>query len=141
MDPTSIIGLISGCLSIATTTLNTINTLRALKGQYERIERDMSLLSGSINTISAALYNIDKWARHSQAKIIIASPTGSNLESSIQACMIVISGVEEHVEAVKSLKVKDKIKHLFNKDTLTELNQSLDHQINALQLLVSTINL
>jgi hypothetical protein len=141
MDPATVIGLISGCLSIATTTVNTIKSLSGLKEQYARIEQDMSLLSGRINTICAALYNIDKWARKSQAKDIIASPTGPCLESSIHSCMIVISGVEEHAQAVSSLKVRDKIKHLWNKDTLTELSQSLDCQINALQLLVSTINL
>ncbi|EPE28390.1 Protein kinase-like (PK-like) [Glarea lozoyensis ATCC 20868] len=141
MDPATVIGLISGCLSIATTTVNTIKSLSGLKEQYARIEQDMSLLSGRINTICAALYNIDKWARKSQAKDIIASPTGPCLESSIQSCMIVISGVEEHAQAVSSLKVRDKIRHLWNKDTLTELSQSLDCQINALQLLVSTINL
>jgi uncharacterized protein YqgV (UPF0045/DUF77 family) len=140
MDPASIIGLISGCLSVASTAVKTINTLHGLKEQYARIEQEMSLISGRINTICAALHNIEKWARNSDSITILAFPTGTSLECSIKSCMIVISGVEEHAQAVKRLRVKDKIKYLWNKDTHSDLSRSLDCQIIALQLLVSTTN-
>jgi hypothetical protein len=141
MDPVSIVGLISSCLSIADGACATIKNVRSLVHSYAQANQRIELISSRINTIRMALSNIESWAREKASRATLVSPTGASLEQSISCCVIVITAINKHVSACQTMGVKQRIQYLLSEGVIDDFGRSLDSQISALQLLLSTIQL
>ena len=141
MDPASIVGLVSACLSLAEKTTKAIHGSWELYTRYQAVGRNVSVLVERLSTVRSALLVLSTWIKSYLLKQAGAGELVASLEGAIASCHSVLAGIQELVEGVRVNKSSDKIKFLWNESTIDSLSNSLDSQIGALNLVVSIMHL
>lgn len=144
MDPVSAIGLASALLGIGELIGKSLLRLSSLQSRYRSSSLVITLLTGQMTTLRAALNqiaglvnsNVNGVAGHEQLVL--------DLNVAVDTCKILISELETRISQVErsadgTLSAKGKLWFLLEESGLKEFAGFLDHQTNAFNLLVSAI--
>ena len=147
MEPaTAIIGLIASCATISKC-LKTVVGLWNLREQYRETEVSLQGLESMVETIWAALEKLSLWLQSEKATkgTRLGSSALRALQSTFRACSAVLMCIETDInDAVRSeqgVGSIDKLRLLWGADTIDRHVRSLNSQVMALTLLISTLTL
>ncbi|KAI1075878.1 G-alpha-domain-containing protein [Whalleya microplaca] len=144
MDPGTIFQIVSSAISVGEVVLKCINRLGLLKAKYHNAPLIISTLIGQLYIIQAALDQLSAW----KSGHLDQDPRYRHLASQInnsfdcfRPLMIALqqkldrSGIQE----VGQLKVKETILFLWNEGEMNDYVTLLNHQANALNLLLQAV--
>src|ERR1700730_4658447 len=137
MDPISLIGGISAAGAILAAITKTVQNLYDIRGRYDEADLTIRLLIVELNTIKAALIQIQDWAQYSFA----GSPTQKELlegfEVSLEGCKMAMDVLAEEVARLVSKNpFIQRTQYAWNAAGMKEHQDRLRSQIAALQLLL-----
>ena len=136
MDPlsaaASLVGLIAGVGKVA-------STLNRLKEKYDYSALNITLVSGSLWTVKAALEAIREWRSSSTDTSRPSQQLDLDLKVSLQSCAVLITVVERKLgeSDLTRPSVYDKLRFIQLDDVFKDFTASLDSQVRALQLLLT----
>lgn len=146
MDPVSAIGLAGALVGIGDVITRSLRRLVDLQSKYRSSSLVVSLLIGQLTTLKAALNQITEWATSSLVGVLRHEQLMGDLQVSLESCHVLIFILEERIEKLEleqdggSLSVKGKIGFLLEESGLNEFTTHLNHQVNALNLLLTALN-
>jgi hypothetical protein len=137
MDPISLIGGISAAGAIIAAIATTVQNLYDIRGRYDEADLTIRLLIVELNTIKAALIQIQDWAQYSFA----GSPTQKELlegfEVSLEGCKMAMDVLAEEVARLVSKNpFIQRTQYAWNAAGMKEHQDRLRSQVAALQLLL-----
>ena len=137
MDPLSLIGGISAAGAIITAITKTVQNLYDVRGRYEGADLTIRLLIVELNTVKAALIQIQDWAQYSFA----GSPTQKELlegfQVSLEGCKIAMDVLAEEVARLISKNpFIQRTQYAWNAVRMKDHQDRLRSQVAALQLLL-----
>jgi hypothetical protein len=142
MDPISILSVVGSSLSITKVTISGVQQLSQLKERYDNVPLRVSGVITKLQLISFSLSTLDSWAKARQGSNTENLDLVVQLEASIKSCESVISCIHVKVSgAIAKENTWERVKHVWNENTIRNFENDLDHQINALQLLLHTAQL
>ncbi|TGO22441.1 hypothetical protein BPAE_0168g00120 [Botrytis paeoniae] len=144
MDPVSVIGLTGSLLSIGKIITKSIRSLTTLQSKYKDASLMVSLLIGQLTTIRAALSEVSDWITTSLRGIVEHEQLVDDLKVSLGSILMLISILDDRISQLDrndlgDLNLRGKIKFLWDENEMGELDSYLNSQINALTLLLSSI--
>src|ERR1700733_6482184 len=137
MDPLSLIGGISAAGAIIAAIATTVQNLYDIRGRYDEADLTIRLLIVELNTIKAALIQIQDWAQYSFA----GSPTQKELlegfEVSLEGCKVAMDVLAEEVARLVSKNpFIQRTQYAWNATGMKEHQDRLRSQVAELQLLL-----
>jgi hypothetical protein len=140
MDPGSITALVGTCANLAKLTYTGLQSAYTAQQQYINIQSSVTSLLNKLNSISFSLSLLETWIVNAEdAKS--GSTLRKHLKGAITSCEFVIVGINAKVRQSENLSTADKIKVLWNSDVVKAFEGDLDSQIQALTLLLHTMQL
>lgn len=138
MDPATIVGLVSSCLSLATTIGSTIKGLNDLRNKYKAVEQSTVSLISQVNIVRSSVDLLAQWLQNSSRRKLPPESENS-LKSAIDCCAAVIDGISKHVSYAKeqpdeAATFKDKFLQVWNENTINDHVRRLDSQIGSISL-------
>jgi hypothetical protein len=137
MDPLSLIGGMSAAGAIVAAIAKTVQNLYDIRGRYDEADLTIRLLIVELNTIKAALIQVQDWAQYSFA----GSPTQKELlegfEVSLEGCKMAMDVLAEEVARLVSKNpFIQRTQYAWNAVGMKEHQDRLRSQVAALQLLL-----
>jgi hypothetical protein len=138
MDPATIVGLVSSCLSLATQIGSTIKGLNDLRNKYKAVEQNTISLISQVNIVRSSVDLLAQWLQNpSRRKLLMESE--NSLKAAIDCCAIVIDGISKHVSDAKeqpdeTATFKNKFLRVWNESTINDHVRRLDSQIGSITL-------
>ena len=136
MDPLSavagVVGLIGGVTKVAT-------TLHGLKEKYDYSALNITLVTGSLWTVKAALEAIREWRSTSNDASRPSQQLDQDLKLSLESCAVLVTVVERKLgeSDLTNPSVYDRLRFVQLDDLFKSFTSSLDTQVRALQLLLT----
>jgi hypothetical protein len=140
MDPASITALVGACANLAKLTYTGLQSAYNAQQQYTNIQSSVTSLLNKLNSISFSLSLLETWSVNAE-DARSSSTLRTHLKSAIASCEIVIAGVNAKVKQSENLSTADKVRVLWNSDVIKAFEGDLDSQIQALTLLLHTVQL
>jgi hypothetical protein len=141
MDPVTILSTIGTCMSIAKLTVSGLHSLCELKQKYDDVDLSVNGIVFKLQSIEFSLSLLENWARDGKGRDADAKLV-KQLELSIQSCVAVISGIHTKATAgAEATGMKDKLRFLWNENTVRDFERDLDSQITAFNFLLTTTQL
>jgi hypothetical protein len=140
MDPASITALVGACANLAKLTYTGLHSAYNAQQQYTNIQSSVTSLLNKLNSISFSLSLLETWSVNAESSRS-GSTLRTHLKSAIASCEFVISGINAKGKQSENLSTSDKIKVLWNSDVIKAFEGDLDSQIQALTLLLHTVQL
>lgn len=156
MDPVSVISLATSIAGLIDITSRSIAALLSLKSRYSRFGLKISQIAGQLSTLKAALKKIkdlieinhDNILRKGETQIFALDDEQLvfDLVLSIDCCESVIKVLDEQLSRFQPTSpsqlsglsnVRTKVKFLWEEGDLDDYQGMLNHQINALNLLLT----
>ncbi|KAL3457680.1 G-protein alpha subunit-domain-containing protein [Aspergillus heterothallicus] len=142
VDPISIIGTAGALANIIQLATQTITAIRELQSQWKDSDLTFLSLTGQLSSLRLALTKIEEW---------IALEVGAHyqlvmdLDDSIKCCNILLKKLQELVSSLykkqnSALNFQSKIKLVFGMKNIDDVQKLLEHQTNALNLLLTACN-
>jgi hypothetical protein len=142
MDPASTISLVGTCLRLCQTTIGSIKATCEIKEAYDRAPTSINGLLSKVNAIVFCLVELETWVQRVEEDYTTADSERSllhHLREIAKSCTVVIEGIRAKVpDLVRRARRRERLRFLWNEDTLKSYQQDLDSQINALRLLLET---
>ena len=142
MDPTSTISLVGTCLRLCQITIRSIKAAYEIKDAYNKAPKSINGLLSKVNAIVYCLQGLETWVQK-----VGEDYTNTDSECSllhhfremVKSCTVVIEDIRAKVpDLMRRARKRDRLRFLWNEDTLKSYQQDLDSQINALRLLLET---
>lgn len=141
-DPISIIGTAGALANIIQLATQTITAIRELQSDWKDADLIFLSLTSQLSSLRLALTNIEEW---------VALKTGAHyqlvmdLDDSIKCCNVLLTKLQELVGSLRqkqnsALNFQSKIKLVFGKKSIDDIQNLLEHQTNALNLLLTACN-
>ncbi|KAL4784386.1 G-protein alpha subunit-domain-containing protein [Aspergillus varians] len=141
-DPISIIGTAGALANIIQLATQAITAMRELQSDWKDADLIFLSLTGQLSSLRLALTKINEW---------MALETGAHyqlvmdLDDSIKCCNILLTKLQElvgslHQKQNSALNFQSKIKLAFGKKSIDDIQNLLEHQTNALNLLLTACN-
>ncbi|TGO36003.1 hypothetical protein BHYA_0138g00160 [Botrytis hyacinthi] len=141
MDPISILSLTGSVFTTEKVITSLITNLVTLKSKYKSASLMASHLIGQLTTIKAALDEVSNWIATFLQRADRNEQLIVNLESSLESCNVFLLMLEDHITRLDQngidRQLKGKVKLLWNESEIKELNNYLNGEINALNLLLT----
>lgn len=138
MDPLSLVGAIAGIVSVvAKATLS----LSGLKSRYKIADIKVSLLIGQLSTLKAALTQV----KYLVENVSLGPQLFDDLSTSLSSLWIIISALGNQLDQLQLNPENEfsrwtqKVGFVWDDQTMRDYLSLLDHQVNALQLLLSAL--
>ena len=143
MDPVSAVGLAGSVLGIIDIVTRSVQTLQNLQKKYKDADLTVSLLIGQLSTLKAALFQISEWINTSLVNAPQHHQLVADLTISLNCCELLIRVLSARLHEFKrtdsgSLSTMGKGLFAWEETDRRELLNHLDHQTNALNLLLTT---
>ena len=128
----AVTGLISGITKIATSVSN-------IKQQWQYASLNISMVSGSLWAVKAALEEIAEWRGLSNEKSQKSEQLDKNLKVCVESCAVLIAVVENRLKDIDldNISKLDKARFLGLDALFKDFANSLGAQVRALQLLLT----
>jgi hypothetical protein len=149
MDPVSAIGLAGALISIGDILTRSIRRLIGLQSKYRSSSLVVTLLIGQLTTLKAALNQTTELVEGSLINVSLHEQLVGDLQVSLDSCHVLVHVLEERIQGLESehdqsdgtgLTTKGKAKFLLEESALSEFNNYLSSQVNALNLLLTALN-
>lgn len=143
MDPISAISFVSAIAGLVDLIAKGVLSLPDLQSRYRTADIKVSLLIGQLSTLKAALIQVGLLVEDlSQAprdiQLVSALSTSlSSLETIIGALDHRLSQLQRHTE--DGLSNWGRVNYVWDEQTMRDYLSLLDHQVNALGLLLSAL--
>jgi hypothetical protein len=108
--------------------------------QYANVQSSFNSLLNKLNSVSFPLSLLETWSSHAE-NANLTPVFLPHLKSTITSCEFVISGINAKTKQTESLSRPDKLKALWNNDVIKAFEADLDSHIQALTLLLHTMQL
>ncbi|KAL2836701.1 hypothetical protein BJX68DRAFT_273399 [Aspergillus pseudodeflectus] len=141
-EPISIIGTAGALANIVQLATQTITAIRDLRSDWKDTDLTLLSITGQLSALRLALTKIEEWmavdpAAHHQLVM--------DLDDSIRCCNILLTKLQELVDSLEmkqnnALYFQSKLKLVFGKKSIGDIQSLLEHQTNALNLLLSAFN-
>lgn len=141
-DPISIIGTAGALANIIQLATQTISAIRDLQNDWKDADLTFMSLTGQLSSLRLALIKIEEWMSHeSDAHYQLVM----DLDDSIKCCRILLTKLRELMDSLpkktnSALNFQSKIKLVFGKKGIDDIQNLLEHQTNALNLLLTACN-
>jgi hypothetical protein len=133
-----VIGLVSACMSIATTLLDTTERVKTLCESYQGAQESMTLIETRVTTINAALSQIQAWSNTPGAETSLNEGNEAALKGVVGSISTVLEAI-----VLSLTKVQDAwnpgLRYLWDETRLRGFGGDLSSQVLDLNLLVSTL--
>lgn len=147
MDPVSAVGLAGALVGIGDVLTRSIRSLISLQSKYRSSSLVVSLLIGQLTTLKAALNQITELVTGTLINIPLHQQLVADLQVSLESCHVLIFVLQDRIGGLEqehsngiSLTAKGKIGFLLEESGLNEFNNHLNHQVNAMTLLLTALN-
>jgi hypothetical protein len=144
MDPVTIVTLVGSCTAIAQRLAATLVDLNDLRGRYKNVEQSIVMLSSQVALTNATISQLREWLEKPMPK---SSQVNTELQSSLDACELVVSGIQDHISRVKvnsasgKLRFTGRIRHLWDENTVKEHERKLNSQFQVLILFLQVFQM
>lgn len=144
MDPISVIGLIGSVFGIVDVIGKSVASLIDLQSRYQVVDLKVRLMISNLSMIKATLGCI--------ADVINKGPVLSGnsqflemLSTSLEGCEVMIAAIDNRLSTLQrngngGLATSSKMSMLWDESTMNDYLNILNHQINALNLLLTFLN-
>ncbi|KAL2861839.1 hypothetical protein BJX68DRAFT_12722 [Aspergillus pseudodeflectus] len=142
-DPISIIGTAGALANIVQLATETITAIRDLRSDWKDADLTFLSITGQLSALRLALTKIEEWmaldpAAHHQLVM--------DLDDSIRCCNILLTKLQELVGSLErkqsnnALHFQSRIRLVFGKRDIGDIQNLLEHHTNALNLLLTACN-
>jgi hypothetical protein len=139
MDPVAILAIVGSSIGIAKVTIASVQRLYELKERYTYMKLNVPSLVSKLLSISCSLSALECWAQNHGGSDLANPNLIGRLEHSVRSCIRIMGFIDLKVKAIEGVGTWKKIKHIWNEKLIQGLEKDLDGQINALQLLLMTV--
>lgn len=142
-DPVSIIGTVGALANIIQLVSQTISGIRDLQSDWKDANLNFLSLLGQLSTLRVALIKIDTWMKNgfgdAHHQLVL------DLDATMHCCGILLTNLQESVEKLQqrqdhTLDFQSKIRLMFDKKGRGDIQRLLEHQTNALTLVLAACN-
>ena len=128
----SVVALIGGVTTVAT-------MLKKLKDKYDYSALNITIITGSLWTVKAALEAIREWRSVTNDTSRPSQQLDQDLQVSLESCAVLVAVVERKLGESNLLKpsVYDKLRFIQLDSLFKDFTANLDAQVRALQLLLT----
>ncbi|KAL3472244.1 hypothetical protein BJX99DRAFT_262447 [Aspergillus californicus] len=142
-DPVSIIGTAGALVNVIQVISQTILAIRDLRGDWKDADLTFLSLTSQLTALRLALTKIQEW---------LSLETGDlhhqlvmDLDESINCCIVLLTKLQDAVDSLRqkqnhALDLQSKVKLVFGKKSIDDIQKLLEHQTNALTLLLTACN-
>ncbi|KAF1811846.1 hypothetical protein P152DRAFT_482869 [Eremomyces bilateralis CBS 781.70] len=148
MDPCSIFGLVTTCVTIAGGASRLVHQLHSLRTRLQSVDVRMQLLETQVRALKTATANISEWLKDSPEDFGRNEEPAVDLGAVLEACDTLILLLQEHaskalsrVDRLGSIDLQAKIKTLWEEDDIKELQELLRNQVQSLNLMLQCFQL
>jgi hypothetical protein len=143
MEATAIIGAVGAVLGIADVVTKSLKSLMDLQSNYQHADLKVNLLVGQVSTLRAALNQVAKMMGN-DLKILSQEQLSRDLSTSLQGCEAILSALDNRLSNIKrnelnGLTLSSKIHLVWDDVSITDYQNMLNNQINALNLLLTAL--
>jgi hypothetical protein len=137
MDPLSLIGGVSATGAIIAAIAKTAQNLYDVRGRYDGADVTIRLLIVELNTVKAALIQIQDWAQYSFASTPTQTELLEGFRVSLEGCKIAMDVLAEEVAGLVSKNpFIQRARYAWNAVGMKDHQDRLRSQVAALQLLL-----
>jgi hypothetical protein len=125
-------------MTVLKVTITGVQSIWEQKKLYDQVDTNVEGIKSKLQSMQFSLSLLEKWVRNGggDEELVI------QLESSIKTCSVVVAGVHTEIKSTaETAGMMDKLKYLWNENTIKEIERKLDSQINALSFLLNTVQL
>jgi hypothetical protein len=141
-NPITIIGTAGALANITQLVTQMITAIRELQSDWKDADLTFLSLMGQLSSLRLALTKIEEWmALEAGAHYQLVM----DLDDSIRCCNILLAKLQELVGSLQqkqnsALNLQSKIRLVFGKKNIDDIQKLLEHQTNALNLLLTACN-
>ncbi|KAF2233885.1 hypothetical protein EV356DRAFT_191666 [Viridothelium virens] len=144
MDPASIVGIIGSVVGIADVVTRSIKRLSTLKTKYRDSPFLVSNLIGQLCTIQVALDQLSSWTHRDLLSDPRYAILAGHVDNSLSCFGPLMMSLQEHLDKLDTsgddhMGLTKKISFLWTEKDLVDYVTLLNHQVNALTLLLQAI--
>jgi hypothetical protein len=142
-DPVSVIGTASALVNVIQIVSQVIVAIRDLQSDWSDTDLTSLSLASQLTALCVALTKIKEW---------LCSDTGDahhqlvmDLDESINCCKVLLTKLQDLVDSLRqkrtnTLDFQSKLKLVFGKKSIDNIQKLLEHQTNTLSLLLAACN-
>ena len=140
MDPVSLIGLVGSIVGIGDVVARTVRSISLLQTKFQDVNLHVSLLSGQLSTLDAALRQISDWISGLQGAQQHRQFV-EELTVAFEGCQLLVNKLDERVAKLQrsgddELRFTGKVTFLWEELEIKEYLNLLSNQIAAFNLLL-----
>ncbi|KAK4940600.1 hypothetical protein LTR10_019359 [Elasticomyces elasticus] len=139
MEPCNALGLVATVGSVVFTIGKSVQTFTTFRQKYKNSELNITLLTGHLRTVRAALCQVHNWAEQCQTSEPAHRQFMIDVEDAVNDCGMLIEHLHAHISKVEwdnnELKPGSKISLLLDDRTIKDFLECLNHQHEQQQLL------
>ena len=139
MEVLGVIGGVGSVLGVINSVTSIANNLMTLKERYDYAALNITLVSSSLWTVKAALEAIQKWRSESADSSQSSQQLDRDLSLTIENCALLVKVIERKIGETElaNPSVLDRVRFVNLDNILKDFVANLDHQVRALQLLLT----
>ena len=146
MDPVSLLGVISGSITVVATIGNTLKALNELRGKYTDADQSIRTFITQLTAIRVAINLIQEWGREDLVEAPNQPELVDQLETTIDGCREAMGALAEDVANVvrgtaaqRTMPFDARTRYLWNEGIMKEHQNRLQSQVMVLQFLVIAV--
>lgn len=141
MEPCGALGLVATVGSVVFTIGKSVQTLTTFRQKYKNTELNITLLTGHLRTVRAAISQVQIWAEQGQPCKPRHGQLMVDVEDAVKGCGLLIEQLHNHISKVEwendEVKMGSKISLLLDDRTTKDFLDCLNHQMTAINLLIT----
>ena len=145
MEVIATIGFATAIIQTIDVVARTINTLHKLQFRWKTTDFTISQLIGQLTTLKAALNQISNWVSGNVGRFPQNHQLTIDLEASIESCRTLVLFMEDLLSNLgwnegDNSSLQSKAKALLQDARVKDCQSHLNHQVTALNLLLTALN-
>lgn len=144
-----IIGLIASCMTIQDEATTLLHGLVHIRQKLQDTGSNLHLLSTRIRAIKSASSRISSWLGKYPGNSLEDSEIDAEFNAVLDACLLLLGVMEHHLPKdaqsssgiSRALPFSQELRFMWNEKTIRELEEKLDRQVQAMDLLLHCIQL
>ncbi|CZR67600.1 uncharacterized protein PAC_17499 [Phialocephala subalpina] len=144
MDPVSIVGLVGTCLAIGGKIVSISTGLQQIVGTFKAADKDIARVSNQLKLFNSAIELLRVWLDRNRS---LASELRETLKTAFEHCEVIVSDIEEQVQAVlpepgqSTSSFRRKINHLWNEQAVQKYEGMITNQLVAFNTIIQALQL
>ena len=144
MDPLTIVGVFGAIVGIIDVITRSVRSLCNIQAKLRGTDLTISLLTGQLSTLKAALSQINEWINTSLVTVQKHQRLVLDLKVSLESCSVVIQLLGDRIRQFEQIEgsticTQGRILYLWGQTGITEYLNHLNNQTSALNLLLTAL--